>query len=175
MFNDFVLVGPARDEAAVRQASSAGGAMRRIATSTAAFVSRGDQSGTHTREQQLWQQAGAKPQPDRLLETGQGMAATLRIASERRAYTLTDRATFAQLAHALALQPLFEHDRELLNTYAVVISAGAVQEPGPMLFMTWISDGDGRARIASFTVAHTRPFVVWPLGRPRDRPDALPQ
>lgn len=175
MFNDFVLVGPAGDDAKVRQASTAADAMRRIASSTAVFVSRGDESGTHTREQQLWQRAGAKPRADRLLETGQGMAATLRIASERRAYTLTDRATFTQLAHALTLQPLYEHDSELLNTYAVLILAGAVRERTAMTFMTWISDGDGRARIASFTVADTRPFVVWPKSQPRDRPDALPQ
>jgi tungstate transport system substrate-binding protein len=174
MFNDFVLVGPARDEAAVRQASSAADAMRRIASSTAAFVSRGDESGTHTREEQLWQQAGARPGADRLLETGQGMAATLRIASERRAYSLTDRATYMQLAHVLTLQPLFEHDPELLNTYAVVVLDDAAPESGPIRFMTWISDGDGRALIDSFTLANTRPFALWPAGRPRDRPDALP-
>ena len=78
MFNDFVVVGPARDEASVRPSASAADAMRRIATSTALFVSRGDESGTHARERQLWQKAGVKPPADRLLETGQSMAATLR-------------------------------------------------------------------------------------------------
>lgn len=145
MFNDFLLVGPARDEAAVQQAATAADAMRRIVTSTAAFVSRGDESGTYTREQQLWQKAGAKPPADRLLEAGQGMAATLRIASERQAYTLTDRATFTQLAQALTLKPLFEDDPDLLNTYAVIVPHDTRRERDALRFMTWISDRRGRA------------------------------
>jgi tungstate transport system substrate-binding protein len=175
MFNDFLLVGPPRDEAAVQQAATAADAMRRIVTSTAAFVSRGDESGTHTREQQLWQKAGAKPPADRLLEAGQGMAATLRIASERQAYTLTDRATFTQLAHALRLKPLFEDDPDLLNTYAVIIPPDTARERDALRFMTWISDGDGRGLISSFTIAGTRMFFVWPAGGPRETPDLLPR
>lgn len=175
MFNDFVLVGPSKDDALIRQAANAADAMRRIATSTALFVSRGDESGTHAREQQLWQKAGAKPRADRLLETGQGMAATLRIASERHAYTLTDRATFTQLAHALALQPLFEGDSDLRNTYAVIVPDGAAPENGATTFMKWISEGEGRARISAFMKSGTHPFFVWPPGRARDQPDAMPQ
>jgi tungstate transport system substrate-binding protein len=175
MFNHFVVVGPSGDEALIRRASSPADAMRRIATSTAVFVSRGDESGTHAREQQLWQKAGARPPAGRLLETGQGMAATLHIASERHAYTLTDRATFTQLAHGLALQPLLEGDPDLVNTYAVMIPDQAAPESGARDFMKWISEGDGRARIAAFTIGGTRPFVVWPAGRERDQPAATPQ
>jgi tungstate transport system substrate-binding protein len=174
MFNDFVLVGPSGDPALIRQASDTADAMRRIATSTAVFVSRGDESGTHAREQQLWQKAGAEPRADRLLETGQGMAATLRIASERHAYTLTDRATFTQLAQALALQPQFEGNADLLNTYAVIMPDRAGPENAKK-FMRWISEDDGRARIAAFTIGGTHPFVVWPPGRPRDVPDTMPK
>jgi tungstate transport system substrate-binding protein len=175
MFNDFLLVGPPRDEAAVHQAASPADAMRRIVTSTAAFVSRGDESGTYTREQALWQKAGAKPPAERLLETGQGMAATLRVASERKAYTLSDRATFTQLAHALALKPLFENNADLLNTYAVIVLPDTGRERDARRFMTWLSDGNGRARIASFTIRGTRPFFVWPAERPRETPGALPR
>jgi tungstate transport system substrate-binding protein len=175
MFNDFVVVGPAEDEALVRQAASAVDAMRRIAAADVLFVSRGDESGTHARERQLWQKAGATPRPERLLETGQGMAATLRVASERRAYTLTDRATFAQLARTLSLQPIFERDADLMNTYAVIVAGDHAASSNAMQFITWLTDGTGRDRIASFTVAGTRPFLVWPVGRPRETPDALPQ
>jgi tungstate transport system substrate-binding protein len=175
MFNDFVVVGPARDEASIRHSTSAADALRRIATSSALFVSRGDESGTHARERQLWQTAGMKLPADRLLETGQSMAATLRIASERHAYALTDRATFTQLAHALALEPLFEHDRDLLNTYAVIVPDVGARTLDAMRFLTWLSDGDGRARIASFTIAGTRPFIIWPAGLSRETPDAVPQ
>jgi tungstate transport system substrate-binding protein len=174
MFNDFVLVGPEQDEAQVREAMDVSDAMRRIATSAAVFVSRGDESGTHAREQQLWVKAGVKPQADRLLETGQGMAATLRVASERHAYTLTDRATLTQLAHALSLKPLFENDPDLLNAYAVIVPE-VTRDSGAMQFLTWLSDGYGRDRIASFAIAGTHPFIIWPAGGQRDRPDALPR
>jgi ABC-type tungstate transport system permease subunit len=103
------------------------------------------------------------------------MAATLRVASERHAYTLTDRATFAQLAHTLTLQPLYEHHLDLINTYAVIAPDGRAGSSAVMRLITWLSDGGGRDRIASFTVAGTRPFLVWPAGRPRDTPDTLPQ
>jgi tungstate transport system substrate-binding protein len=174
MFNDFVVVGPQQDEATVRDATSASDAMRRIALSAAIFVSRGDESGTHAREQQLWKKAGTKPRAEHVLETGQGMAATLRIASERRAYTLTDRATLTQLAGVLRLKPLFENDPDLLNTYAVIVPE-ASGESGAVRFMSWLSDGGGRDKIASFTVAGTHPFSVWPPGGQRNRPDALPR
>ena len=174
MFNDFLVVGPEQDEASVRRATSAADAMRRIAMSGAVFVSRGDESGTLAREQQLWLKAGAKPRPDRLLETGQGMAATLRIASDRRAYTLTDRATLTQLAGVLNLKPLFENDADLLNTYAVIVPE-ASPESGAMRFVTWLSDGNGRDRIASFSIAGTHPFSTWPPAKQRDRPNDAPR
>jgi tungstate transport system substrate-binding protein len=175
MFNDFIVVGPPSDEAEVRRATTAAQAMRLIAVSSATFVSRGDESGTHARERQLWAQVGVKPSADRLLETGQGMAATVRIASERHAYTLTDRATFMQLAQVVALEPLFQHDPALLNTYAAIVLRGTRRERDALRFMTWLSDGNGRTRIASFTVSGLQPFVVWPAGRPRDTPEALPR
>lgn len=174
MFNDFLVVGPPDDEAAVRRAATAAEAMRRIAGSTAAFVSRGDDSGTHARERQLWKKAGARPPGGRLLETGQGMATTLRIASERHAYALTDRATFLQLSPGLTLQPLFEGGPDLLNTYAVLVLHDSAGHPEALRFAAWLSEGDGRARISSFAVGGSRPFLVWPAGRPRDAPDARP-
>lgn len=174
MFNDFVVVGPEADEAAVRRATNAIDAMRRIAMSTSMFVSRGDESGTHARERQLWEKAGGRPQEDRLLETGQGMAATLRIASERRAYTLTDRATLTQLGAALRLKALFENDPELLNTYAVIVPK-TNRDAEATRFMTWLSDGKGRDRISAFAIAGSHPFIIWPANGRRDRPDSVPR
>ncbi len=176
MFNDFLIVGPQVDAANVRGASSAADAFKRIAAvPSATFVSRGDASGTHTREQQMWRLAGARPSPARLLETGQGMAPTLRIAHERAAYTLTDRATFMQLSPSLALQLLFQGDAALLNTYAVVMAPGTPAAGEASRFVTWIADGDGRSAIASFTISGVAPFGVWPAGQPRDAPDARPR
>src|SRR5437588_966634 len=94
MHNEFLVVGPAADPAGVRGLSDAVAAFRRIAGARALFVSRGDQSGTHQREQQLWKLvAGSPPRDGWYVESGQGMGATLQLADEKRAYTLTEAAT----------------------------------------------------------------------------------
>jgi len=120
MYNDFVIVGPAADPAKIRGEKRAVDAFRKIAGAGARFVSRGDRSGTHTRELALWKQAGVEPKAPWYIESGQGMGATLGIADDRHAYTLTDRATFLAFARRLALQVLVEGDRPLLNIYSVM-------------------------------------------------------
>lgn len=123
MYNDFVLLGPRDDPAGVRGAASLNEAMQRLLVSPL-FVSRGDNSGTHSRERSLWQQAGLTPGGANYIETGQGMGATLRIASDRRGYTLSDRGTFLATA-ALDLIVVFEGDPALLNPYGVITVNGA--------------------------------------------------
>ncbi len=121
MHNDFVIVGPPGDPAGVRGATSAEEAMRRIAAA-GGFVSRGDNSGTHARELALWKAAGVDPaEVPRREETGQGMGATLNIADQRRAYTLTDRATYLALRERLGLEVVFEGAAQLLNIYHVYL------------------------------------------------------
>ena len=124
MYNDFVLLGPRDDPADVRGAASLNEAMQRLLAGPALFVSRGDNSGTHSRERSLWQQAGLTPGGASYIETGQGMGATLRIASERRGYTLSDRGTFLATA-ALDLIVVFEGDPALLNPFGVITVRGA--------------------------------------------------
>jgi tungstate transport system substrate-binding protein len=176
MFNDFLIAGPERDPAGVHQATSAIDAMGRIARTGAAFASRGDSSGTHTRERRLWARAGVSPAGSALIETGQGMAATLRVASERQAYTLTDRATFRQLAASLRLTVLFEGDDELINTYAVMIRTGlsADRFERASAFFTWLADGDGRQVVVDYRVKGQPAFQAWPAGAPREQPGDLP-
>jgi len=176
MFNDFIVVGPSDDPAGTVRASDAVDAMRRIAASDAVFTSRGDASGTFAREQELWTLARQRPAEGRRLETGQGMSATLRIASEKRAYTLTDRATFEQLRAGLHLAVLYEGGAALLNTYAVFLRAsltGPDREVATTL-VDWLADGEGRARVAGFQANGRAVFTVWPIGAPRDRPTDLP-
>ena len=121
MHNDFVLVGPKDDPAGVRSAGSIEEAMRRIAAS-GGFVSRGDNSGTHATELALWNAAGIDPAGvPRREETGQGMGATLNIADQRRAYTLTDRATYLALRDRLSLEVVFEGGERLRNVYHVYV------------------------------------------------------
>jgi tungstate transport system substrate-binding protein len=175
MYNDFVLVGPPGDPAHVRGSPSVEDAMRRIAAADVRFISRGDGSGTQEREQLLWKVAGAKPAEGRLVIAGAGMGATLRIASETVAYTLTDRATFGQLSSRLALAIVFEGGERLLNTYAVVVDPSATRARDARAFADWLSSGKGRDLITAYRVGRgIVAFQVWPANRPRSSPRDLP-
>lgn len=121
MHNDFVLVGPRADPARIQGEASIVDAFRQIARTPAAFVSRGDESGTHLKEKQLWQEAGVLPQGEWHIDAGAGMAAALRMASEKEAYTLSDRGTFLTLRGGLELVVLSAGDPVLKNPYAVIV------------------------------------------------------
>jgi tungstate transport system substrate-binding protein len=120
MYNDFVIVGPKEDPAKIRSTKSALTAMRLIAQSKSRFVSRGDNSGTHTLEKSLWKEASIAPNGDWYIEAGLGMAATLGVANERNAYTITDRGTYLALGKRLMLPILIAGDKVLLNIYSVL-------------------------------------------------------
>jgi tungstate transport system substrate-binding protein len=120
MYNDFVIVGPSGDPAGIKGTKAAVEALRRVGDTRARFVSRGDNSGTHNLEQALWKQAGLAPKGDWYIESGQGMGATLTIANDRQAYTLTDRATLLAFAKRVSLPIMVEGDRPLLNVYSVM-------------------------------------------------------
>lgn len=127
MYNDFVIIGPKEDPAKVRSSKSASGALKAIAQAKVSFVSRGDNSGTHILEKSLWKAAGIEPKGSWYMEARQGMGATLGIANERNAYTITDRGTYlalrngvSPLRNRVSLRILIEGDRALLNIYSVV-------------------------------------------------------
>jgi len=120
MYNDFVIIGPKEDLAKVRSTKSAATALKAIEQAKANFVSRGDNSGTHVLEKSLWQSAGIEPNDGWYIETGQGMGATLEMASKRNAYTITDRGSYLALSDKISLPILVECDRSLLNTYSVL-------------------------------------------------------
>jgi tungstate transport system substrate-binding protein len=121
MYNDFVIIGSADDPARIKGMPSAVEALKKIAASQSRFVSRGDKSGTHTLELGLWKQAGIEaPKGAWYIESGQGMGATLGIANDRRAYTLTDRGTWLAFQKRVDLPILVEKDKPLLNIYSVM-------------------------------------------------------
>ncbi len=120
MFNYFLIVGPAQDSAGVREARSAAAAMASIDAAQQRFISRGDNSGTHTRELNLWHEAHIQPQGRWYLVTGRGMGSTLQMASELSAYTLSDQGTWLNLKHKLDLARLYAEDDHLYNPYAIV-------------------------------------------------------
>jgi tungstate transport system substrate-binding protein len=121
MVNDFVLVGPQADPARTMGQRSSMEAFRRIAQSASPFISRGDESGTHMKEQSIWKDAEVDPQPPWYIQAGAGMAEALRMASEKRAYTLADRGTFLAQRHRLDLTILSEGDPLLRNPYTVIV------------------------------------------------------
>ena len=127
MYNDFVIIGPKEDPAKVRSSKSASGALKAIEQAKVSFVSRGDNSGTHILEKSLWKAAGIEPKGSWYMEARQGMGATLGIANERNAYTITDRGTYlalrngvSPLRNRVSLRILIEGDRALLNIYSVM-------------------------------------------------------
>ena len=120
MHNDFVIVGPDGDPAGIRGLDDAAEAFRRIAASGATFLSRGDESGTHTKELKVWESAGLQPSGGWYQETGTGMGPTLLVADEKRGYTLSDRGTYLAQRDAVALEVLLEGDPALFNVYHVM-------------------------------------------------------
>jgi tungstate transport system substrate-binding protein len=121
MHNDFVLLGPAVDPGRIAGAPSPLEAMSRIARGGTAFVSRGDDSGTHIKENKLWAAAGIHPQGDWYLAVGQGMGAVLTMADDQQAYTLSDRATYIAYRKKLELQILFAGAPALYNPYHIIV------------------------------------------------------
>jgi tungstate transport system substrate-binding protein len=121
MHNDFVIVGPPGDPAMVAGLNSTDEALARISNSGSSFVSRGDDSGTHKQELALWNEANIEPAGEWYLESGQGMGASLKIASEKSAYTLADRGTYFALRENLDLVVFVEGHPSLLNVYHVIL------------------------------------------------------
>jgi tungstate transport system substrate-binding protein len=156
MYNDFLVVGPESDPAKVRGDRSAVAALKKIATAQSRFVSRGDKSGTHIFEQNLWKEAGVTPAAPWYIESGQSMGATLGIANDRQAYTLTDRATLLTFSKRVDLKPMVEHDRFLLNVYSVMeVNPGN----GPR-----VNAAGGKA-FAAFMLAPETQAVIRTFGR----------
>jgi tungstate transport system substrate-binding protein len=121
MYNDFVILGPSADPAGIRGLSDAIEAFGQIAATESPFVSRGDDSGTHTKEKAIWAAAGIEPTGDWYNSAGQGMGAVLTISDEEQAYTLSDRATYlARTLEGITLEILVEGDPILFNPYGVI-------------------------------------------------------
>ncbi|MBF8269812.1 MAG: Tungsten ABC transporter substrate-binding protein [Gammaproteobacteria bacterium] len=121
MHNDFVLLGPATDPAGVKQSDNLADAMKKIAGTSSFFISRGDESGTHQKELQLWRAAGVEPAGKWYLAVGQGMGAVLKIANDKLAYTLADRGTYLAFRDKIELVIVFAGIPELFNPYHVIL------------------------------------------------------
>jgi tungstate transport system substrate-binding protein len=173
MYNDFIIVGPASDPAGVKGMTDAAAALTKIAESGSPFISRGDDSGTHTKEQSLWQATQVplidaasiqsadktykRPEGDWYLSIGQGMGPTLTMSNEQQAYTLSDRATYlARKLEGLDLEILVEGDSRLFNPYGVIMvnpeKHPTVNVAGAQAFTDWITSLETQQLISQFGV-----------------------
>ena len=164
MYNDFVIIGPAGDPAKIKGMKAAD-AMKAIGTTGSRFVSRGDNSGTHVLEKSLWKLAGLEPKGEWYIESGQGMGATLGLADDRRAYTLTDRATLLAFGKRVALTIMVEGDQRLRNVYSVMEVSPAngprVNTAGARAFADFMVSPEVQQIIRTFGVdRHGRPLFV---------------
>jgi len=171
MYNDFVIIGPSEDPAAIK-GKSIKEALETVKAKQANFVSRGDNSGTHKKELSLWKAAGMSvPEKDRwYVQTGQGMLTTINVASERNGYTMTDRGTYikyeANLKGNPPLKILVEGDDVLLNQYSVIAidqkHCAKANYKTAMIFIEWITGAEAQQLIKDFKL----------LGKPLFTPNA---
>jgi tungstate transport system substrate-binding protein len=167
MHNDFLFVGPANDPARLRGLHDPVTALRMVADAHAPFVSRGDRSGTHIFEQKLWKLAGLEPPPPGgwYVEAGQGMAATLQMADEKRAYTISDRGTFLAWQAKLELAPLVEGDTLFYNVYHVMEVPNAAA--GARALADFFVSPEAQALIGKFgTTRFGKPLFIPDAGEP---------
>ncbi len=162
MYNDFVIVGPGEDPAGLADADDAASAMAAIAEAEAPFASRGDDSGTHVAEMNLWEAAGVAPEGQWYLSTGSGMGATLNTAAQVPAYALTDRATWLSFANRGPLEIAFEGDPVLFNPYGIILVNPErhphVKAEQGQAFIDWVVSQAGQEAIAGYTVAGEQLF-----------------
>jgi tungstate transport system substrate-binding protein len=153
-YNYFTIVGPEGDPAGVGATASAADGLAAIAASGSVFVSRGDESGTFSKELELWESAGVEPAGDWYLSTGQGMGETLRVASEKEGYTLTDVGTYLAQADTLDLVPLTPESADLQNTYSVILidqnQFAAVNAAAAERLAQYLVSAEGQAAIGAF-------------------------
>lgn len=169
MHNDYVIVGPASDPAGIKGMTNVTDAFKKIADTQSPFISRGDNSGTNSKELAVWKAAGITPSGDWYIQSGKGMGDTLKIADEKNAYTLSDRGTYLAQQKNLSLVILVEGDKLLANNYHVIV-VNPEKYPDTNI--------EGARAFAAFVVSpeaqqYLNEFGVDKYGQPLFFPDAL--
>ncbi len=166
MYSDFVIAGPAADPAQIKGMKWPADAVKKIAAARNAFVSRGDNSGTHAKEMGLWRAAGLEPAGDWYRSVGKGMGDALTMADEMRAYVLVDRGTFIGFRSKIDLVVLVEGDKSLYNPYSV-IAVNPARHPHTkydeaMKFIEFLTSDEGRKLIGNYKLDGETLFHPWP-------------
>lgn len=153
MYNDFIIIGPKDDPAGI-SGNDAVRALRLIAGKKSPFISRGDESGTHKKEKKIWELTGIKPFGSWYMETGQGMGATIQVATEKQGYSLADRGTFLAFEKKTDLVILCEGDEKLLNLYGIIAVNPArhphVKYDLAITLINWITSLEGQRIIGEY-------------------------
>ncbi|MEC4721920.1 substrate-binding domain-containing protein [Noviherbaspirillum sp. CPCC 100848] len=156
MYNDFIIVGPTGDPAGIAGSKDVIAAMKKIVSSKAKFISRGDNSGTDQMEKAYWKEADTKPQGSAYVSAGLGMGEVLNMAAEMQAYTLTDRATYGAYRAKTGLVVAVEGDQKMFNPYGIIAVNPAkykdINHKGAMQLIQWITSDEGQRKIADFKV-----------------------
>jgi tungstate transport system substrate-binding protein len=167
MYNDFVVIGPKADPARIGGGKDVAEALKKIATTKAAFISRGDRSGTHEAELRLWKIAGvdlATSKGDWYREIGQGMGAALNTASSANAYLVSDRGTWLAFKNRGELAILTEGDKRLFNQYGVMLvnpaKHSSVKAKDGQAFIDWLVSPEGQKTIADYKVGGEQLFFA---------------
>jgi tungstate transport system substrate-binding protein len=168
MYNDFVLLGPPDDPAGVGKSGSAPDAFRGIAAKGSPFISRGDESGTHQKEKEIWASAGIVPRGAWYVEAGQGMGEVIMMAAQKRGYTLSDRGTYIAFRKKADIVVLRQGDRNLWNPYGIIAinpeKHAHVKYDLAMKLIDFVTGPEGKALIAGFKVDGEPLFFVYGKG-----------
>lgn len=148
--NDFVIVGEKGDPAGIHGSGTALDAFKKIASTGVVFVSRGDKSGTDTKEKAIWKNAGGMPSGRQYVEAGKGMEEVLLMANEMKAYTLADRGTFLAVMSRLSIDILFEGGDDLLNPYHIIVVNGTKKRARAEALISWVTSQEGQTMISGF-------------------------
>ncbi|PCR90634.1 substrate-binding domain-containing protein [Natrinema ejinorense] len=184
MFNDFVVVGPSDDPAGVSETEGATAAFDAIASARATFMSRGDDSGTHTKERVIWSEAGLEPGGEWYQETGDGMGDTLTVASESSAYTLADRGTYLSMQDNVDLELLLQGPIKggpslLANPYGIMAINPEIHSNVnyqlAMAYIGFVTSPDGQAVIGEFTANDQQLFYPEALSEDPDFQQYVPE
>jgi len=154
MYNDFVILGPEKDPAGIKGLKNAKNALSLIASKNSIFISRGDDSGTHKKEKNLWKAAGIEPAGKWYIEAGQGMGAVIQMANEKKAYTIADRGTFLAFSNKIDIIILCDNDPMLFNPYGVMAVNPEKHKHASytlaMAYIGWVTSQEGQKIIRDF-------------------------
>lgn len=164
-YNDFVILGPKNDPAKIAKSENGSKAFSLLASAQVPFISRGDNSGTHSKEKEIWKASGIVPSGTWYKEAGQGMSQTIMMADQMAGYTLTDRATWLAMKGKTSLTIVFEGDKSLFNPYGVIsVSASrypAMNKAGAKALVDWMTSPEAQTLVSGFKIDGQSCFFLY--------------